>query len=118
MISPINQKIAWAHLSSRIKQGLVAVLSVTFGISMYIFMNSFMTGVNDAQTDLAFSALAHVRIFNDGPEDRSNLLVSQYPEDYVFHIHNARNIQYTEGIRNAEAILQQVAEVEGVASVA
>jgi len=118
MISPINQKIALAHLTSRVKQGLVAVLSVTFGISMYIFMNSFMTGVNDAQTELAFSALAHVRIYNDGPEDRSNLLVKHFPGDYAYYVHNARTIQYTEGIRNSEVILQQVAEVPGVAGVA
>ena len=33
-----NLKVAFAHLTSRVKQALVAVLSVTFGISMYIFM--------------------------------------------------------------------------------
>ena len=51
MIKATNLKIALSHLTSRVKQGLVATLSVTFGISMYIFMNSFMTGVNDIQEE-------------------------------------------------------------------
>ena len=68
MIKATNLKVAHAHLTSRIKQGLVATLSVTFGISMYIFMNGFMTGVNDIQGELAFSTLAHVHIYNDLPE--------------------------------------------------
>jgi len=42
-----NQKIASVLLTSRLRQFLVAVLSVTFGISMYVFMNSFMAGVNN-----------------------------------------------------------------------
>ena len=62
IVNKTNYKIANAHLTSRLKQTLVAILSVTFGISMYIFMNSFMTGVNDTQTGLAFSTLAHIRI--------------------------------------------------------
>ena len=69
-----NLKISRAHLTSRVKQTMVAILSVTFGISMYIFMNGFMTGVNDTQTELAFSTLAHIHIYNDLPEDNTNLL--------------------------------------------
>ncbi|MEM6816019.1 MAG: hypothetical protein AAF600_16805, partial [Bacteroidota bacterium] len=76
MIRPTNYKVAFAHLTSRVKQALVAIMSVTFGISMYIFINGFMTGVNDIQTELAFSTLAHIHIYNDLPEDRSNLLVN------------------------------------------
>ena len=44
-----NQKIAKVHLTSRFRQLLVAILSVSFGISMYIAMNSFMAGVNNIQ---------------------------------------------------------------------
>ena len=74
MIKSTNNKIAFAHLTSRLRQTLVATLSVTFGISMYIFMNGFMNGVNNITSDLSFSTLAHIRIYNDIPEDRSNLL--------------------------------------------
>ncbi len=108
LIQPTNLKVSLGHLSSRPKQVLVAVLSVTFGISMYIFMNGFMSGVNDTQTELAFSTLAHVRIFNDLPEDRSNILGQERGEKVFVHVRNPRVIQYTQGIRNSEKILHQV----------
>lgn len=117
MISGTNYKIAHAHLFSRVKQMLVATLSVTFGISMYIFMNSFMTGVNDAQTGLAFSTLAHVHIYNDLPEDHSDLLTATAAPDEVINIRNAKVIQYTQGIKNAQDILQLVGNQPQVTSV-
>lgn len=101
-----NNKVAFGHLTSRPKQVIVAMLSVTFGISMYIFMNSFMTGVNDMQTELAFSALSHIRIYNDLPEDRSNLVERVAQEHQVVHIRNPKVIRYTEGIRNCEKFIQ------------
>lgn len=118
LLSITNVKIAFAHISSRIKQTIVAVLSVTFGISMYIFMNGFMSGVNQTQSDLAFSTLAHIRIYHDLPEDRTNILQHTEGEEVITHIRNAKVIQYTEGIKNAEKyihILNQTPQVEVVA---
>ncbi|MEM6525848.1 MAG: FtsX-like permease family protein [Bacteroidota bacterium] len=98
----------------------MAILSVVFGISMYIFMNGFMTGVNDIQADLAFSTLAHVKIYNDLPKDRSNLLArTQLPDATLVNIRSAKVIQYTEGIRNADELLHSVnhfPEISGITS--
>jgi len=103
-----NFKIAKVHLTSNLKQTLVALLGVTFGISMYIFMNSFMAGVDDAQTNLAFTSLAHVRIYNDGPVDNTNLVKKVYPKNAAIRVSNAKVIQYTTGIKNTAAILSLV----------
>ncbi len=114
-----NLKIALSHLTSRVRQALVAVLSVTFGISMYIFMNSFMSGVNDTQNDLAFSTLAHIRIYQDLPEDHTDLISQTVSSSTLVHLRNPRLIQYTEGIRNARSIqdiLKQEPEIAGVSS--
>jgi len=113
-----NYKIAFVHLTSKVKQTIVAVLGVTFGISMYVFMNSFMGGVNDTQTTLAFTSLAHIRIYNDGPADNTNLVKKVFPAGTVANVRNARIIQYTEGIKNTAEILDLVKkqpEVIGVA---
>src|SRR5476649_126107 len=113
-----NLKIAKVHLTSKIKQTVVALLGVMFGISMYVFMNSFMTGVNDVQTDLAFTSLAHIHIYNDGPADNTNLVKKVYKGNVIANIRNARVIQYTEGIKNTAEILDLVKkqpEVIGVA---
>ena len=45
--------IAVTHLVTRKKQTLVAMLGVTFGISMFLVMISFMTGVNQFLEDMA-----------------------------------------------------------------
>jgi len=114
-----NFKIAIVHLTSKVKQTVVAVLGVTFGISMYVFMNSFMSGVNDTQTMLAFTSLAHIRIYNDGPADNTNLIKKAYGPAVIANVRNARIIQYTEGIKNTAEILDLVRkqpEVIGVAS--
>ncbi len=116
MIRKTNLKVAFGHLTSRVKQALVAMLSVTFGISMYIFMNGFMTGVNDIQTDLAFSTLAHIRIYNDLPEDRSNLLNASNDQVRV-NLRHPKVIQYTDGIINADAIISKVRQVQDVTEV-
>lgn len=116
-MGPVNYKIAGVYLFSRPRQTLVAVLGVTFGISMYIFMNSFMSGVNNAQNDLAFSAISHIRVYNDGPANNTNLLKKEFPEKTLFNIRHARVIQYTEGIKNSKEItrlIQKSVEVVGV----
>lgn len=108
MIRSTNFKVSLAHITSRIKQTLVAILSVIFGISMYIFMNGFMTGVNDAQTGLAFSTLAHIHIYNDLPEDRTNLLERKFGGRKLVNLRNPKVIQYTEGIKNSAKIISAI----------
>ena len=119
MSSKINNHISFVHLTSNVKQTIVATLSVTFGISMYVFMNSFMTGVNDSQSRLAFSTLAHVRIYNDGPKDHTNLLQSAAGPNHLINLRNAKVIQYTDGIKDTRSILNllnQQKENAGVTS--
>jgi lipoprotein-releasing system permease protein len=80
---------------------------------MYIFMNGFMTGVNDVQAELAFSTLAHVHIYNDLPEDRSNLLMNYFTDidaTYV-NVRHPKVIQYTEGIKNADQVMHAIEDL-------
>ncbi len=113
-----NYKIAFTYLSSRLKQTIVAVLSVTFGISMYVFMNSFMNGVNDTQTDMAFSSLAHIWVYNDRPKDRTNLLVGKTELNEVVHLRNPKVIPYIEGIKSSEQYIDLLEQHSAVSAVA
>lgn len=107
-----NQKIARVFLTSRFRQLIVAVLSVTFGISMYVAMNSFMAGVNDEQTAITFTAMPHIKIYNDPPEDIQSILPSPADSNTLLMVNNARSIRYTEGITNVDAIKQNLADVD------
>jgi lipoprotein-releasing system permease protein len=55
--------IATTQMLSRLKQTIIATLGVTFGIGMFVFMISFMTGVNKVLEDTMLSATPHIRIF-------------------------------------------------------
>lgn len=112
-----NQKIAGTLLTSRLRQLLVAVLSVTFGISMYVFMNSFMAGVNHEQTEITFTAMPHIKIYNDLSGDVQPILPAPQDSNTVLMVNNARNIRYTEGIKNAEAIKDAVTTMDEVIGV-
>src|ERR1043165_7147273 len=56
-------QIASTHLLTKKKQSVIAMLGVTFGISMFIIMISFMTGVNQFLEDMAMDNTPHVRIY-------------------------------------------------------
>ncbi|MDO1446090.1 ABC transporter permease [Rhodocytophaga aerolata] len=71
-------QIAKTHLLSRPKQTVVAALGVTFGISMFIFMVSFMTGVNKLLEETTLTNTPHIRIFNDIETDRPSILDEYY----------------------------------------
>lgn len=100
----INNKISWTHLTSKVKQLIVAVLSVTFGISMYVFMNSFMNGVNNAQTDITFTSMSHIRVYNDPAGEPAILLSQKNTSDTLAMVSNAKHINYTEGMINTDEV--------------
>ncbi len=104
-----NQKIANTFLTSRGRQLIVAVLSVTFGISMYVFMNSFMEGVNKEQTEITFTSMAHIKVYNELPTEVSTILPQPANDHSVLMVSNARNIRYSEGIKNAADLKEQIA---------
>ena len=112
-----NQKIAKVQLGSRFRQLLVAILSVAFGTSMYIAMNSFMAGVNNIQTEITFASMAHIKVFNDLTDDTSSILSAPKENNTVLMVHNNKNIQYTEGIKNVDEIKKKIFEIPEVNSV-
>ncbi len=70
-------QIAITHLVTKKKQTLIAMLGVTFGISMFIIMISFMTGVNQFLEDMAMDNTPHVRIYKP-IEIRDDKIISEH----------------------------------------
>src|SRR5258708_4883702 len=118
MLSSTNVKIARVHLTSKMKQTVVALLGVVFGISMYVFMNSFMAGVNDTQNTLAFTSLAPIPIFNDSPPENKKPVKKAFPPSVLVNVRNAKVIRYTDGIKSSAdmlALIGKQPEVTGIA---
>lgn len=113
----INNKISWTHLTSKVKQLIVAVLSVTFGISMYVFMNSFMNGVNNAQTDITFTSMSHIRVYNDPAGEPTILLSQKNTSDTLTMVSNAKHINYTEGMINADEVKEVLQKNKNIVAI-
>lgn len=81
--------IARTHLFSRVKQTSIAALGVTFGISTYIIMMSFMTGMNGMLDSLILNRTPHIHIYNDiKPSD-------EQPVDLVDELKNSMNVVHS-----------------------
>lgn len=113
----LDLKIAVTYLRSGFRQTLVAVLSVMFGISMYVFINSFMDGVNDMQARYVFSGIAHIHIYSDMPPDRSDI-AGRGDKASLVNVRSPRIIQYKTGIKNSAPILQALRQHKEVRAVA
>jgi len=94
--------ISKTHLISKLKQTIIAALGVTFGISMFIVMMSFMTGLNQLLDGLVLNRTPHVQIFNKteatkvqpvdrfyNPVGNINYTHSIKPKSRILRIHNA-----------------------------
>jgi lipoprotein-releasing system permease protein len=117
MNNSVNLQIVRVNLTSKFWQSFVAVMGVTFGVSMYIFMNSFMNGVNKTQDDLAFSALPHIRIFNQENNHEFDPIRNRYGSNTLIHISNKKRIQYSTGLRNVTSVIEKVSANNQVAAV-
>lgn len=57
--------IAFTHMRAKLKQTIIATAGVTFGITVFIFMVSFIQGTNNYTQDIVFEQSPHVRFFNE-----------------------------------------------------
>ncbi len=106
MTFSINSEIAFTYLVSKKKQTLVASMGVTFGISMYIFMNSLIAGTNEYFEKVTLSATPHLRLYRS-PEMSDEKLMNRSLEDSAIHlISNPKMIVSDDRITNPNALIQ------------
>ncbi|HZH67445.1 MAG TPA: FtsX-like permease family protein [Flavisolibacter sp.] len=111
--------IALTHLFTKRKQTLVAMMGVMFGISMFITMISFMTGVNQWMEDVAMDGTPHVRIFNPMQVKEERIIDAVYAGSNNWQVvaHQKPGNDLPK-IRNAALLakeLEALPEVQGVA---
>jgi lipoprotein-releasing system permease protein len=111
--------IAKSLLLARWKQTLVAAVGVTFSITMFISLLSFMTGLNNLLDGLMLNRTPHVRLYNDikPRKDQPVNQVEAYKGNYHF-IRSIKSTQARQEIYNSAAImnsLQQDPSVLGIA---
>jgi len=106
------------HLLSRKKQTLVSIAGVVLGITMYIFMVSFIIGLNDYFTELMMAASPHVRMYTDVKQD-SLSITGRYLNDsskQVF-VHHQKPKSADKSIKNAKKVLKYLEKDKTVIAV-
>jgi len=107
--------IARSLLLARWKQTLVAAIGVTFSITMFIALLSFMSGLNGLLDGLILNRTPHVRLYNEVKPNNNQPInnVSEYKSTYNFiqsiKSGNSRNEIYNyssiiETIRNDKSV--------------
>lgn len=105
----LNISIARALLLARWKQTMVAAVGVTFSITMFIALLSFMTGLNILLDSLLMNRTPHVRLYREvraNPNQPVNLS-PQYSGHYNF-ISSVKSGNGREQIYNSAAIMQHI----------
>ncbi len=112
-------QIAVTHLFTKKRQSLVAMLGVTFGISMFIIMISFMTGVNQFLEDMAMDNTPHVRLYKPIEiHDRKIIAESNKDAKNWFVVTHQKPKNELPRIKNGFRIMQQIEAMPEVLGVA
>ncbi len=101
--------IAKSLLFARWKQTLVAAIGVTFSITMFITLLSFMSGLNDLLDGLILNRTPHIKLFNDIKPNKNQpvKLTTEYGLAHHF-IESIKSDANRQSIYNSEAILESL----------
>ena len=106
-------------LLARLRQSIIAAVGVTFGITMFITMVSFMTGLNKLLDGLILNRTPHIRLYNEvRPSKDQPLNLSENYTDRINFIHSIKPKDRLQQIYNSQAIiaaLRNEAQVLGIA---
>ena len=101
--------IARSLLLARWKQTLVAAIGVTFSITMFIALLSFMSGLNGLLDGLILNRTPHVRLYNEVKPNKNQPInnVTEYKSTYNF-IQSIKSGNSRNEIYNYSSIIQTI----------
>lgn len=100
-------EIAFTLLKARLRQTIVAAVGVTFGITMFIALLSFMTGLNQLLDGLVGNRTPHVRLYNEVQTNAVQPIDRLYDTTrYHNFISSVKAANLRISIYNAQRILQ------------
>jgi len=107
MNSKLIFSIAKSLLVARWRQTLIAAIGVTFSITMFITLLSFMTGLNDLLDGLILNRTPHIRLYNEVKPSKTQPVnnAAEY-KDYYNFISSIKSGSSRQEIYNTGAIMQ------------
>ncbi|MCE2740096.1 MAG: ABC transporter permease [Sphingobacteriales bacterium] len=102
-------EISVSLLLARWKQTLVAAIGVTFSITMFIALLSFMTGLNDLLDGLILNRTPHIRLYNELKPNETQPIQSSNTNAGTYHfIQSIKPSNKGLQIQGAGAIIQSL----------
>jgi lipoprotein-releasing system permease protein len=97
--------IVQSLMFARWKQTLVAAVGVTFSITMFIALLSFMMGLNDLLDGLVINRTPHIRLYNEIKASiKQPIYFSNAYRNYYPFIHSIKSGNYRQELYNSNAI--------------
>lgn len=119
MTFKLLREVSSSLLLARWRQTLVAAVGVTFSITMFITLLSFMGGLNAMLDGLVVNRTPHIRLYNEiEPSDKQPADLAGEYGNYHNFITSVKPHLELQQIRNSEAIMRTLRNdprVEGVA---
>ena len=111
--------IAKSLLLARWKQTLVAAVGVTFSITMFIALLSFMAGLNDLLDGLVLNRTAHIRLYNEIQPNKNQPInkIGDITNQYNF-IRSVKSGNARQQIYNSGSIIQTLQKDNRVLGIA
>ncbi|WP_310558423.1 FtsX-like permease family protein [Flavobacterium sp.] len=101
--------IATHLLRARLKQTIVAAVGVTFSISMFIALVSFMNGLNDLLDGLMLNKTPHVRLYNEvKPSQNQPISLSEKYKNNTNFINSIKPKDRGKSIYDSKKIIQDL----------
>jgi lipoprotein-releasing system permease protein len=120
MNANVNLGIARVHLLSRKRQTIIAILGVTFGISMFILMVSFMQGTNEFLQDAMLSSTPDVHIYSQVKKDYASSIANEYfksDNKRLVIVHHPKPANLRKDLKNSNAVIDNIKQNKDVVAV-
>ena len=103
----LTSLIAFTQLRAKKTQTIVATAGVAFGISVFIFLLSFVKGVNEYITALSLEQCPDIRLFNEVSINEKKVLDNVFPniENFVHHP-KPQNIPHN--LKNGKQAIEEI----------
>ncbi|HRG57997.1 MAG TPA: ABC transporter permease [Bacteroidia bacterium] len=111
--------ISQSLLLARWKQTLVAAIGVTFSITMFITLLSFMSGLNDLLDGLIINRTPHIRLYNEiQPSIKQPLNLSSKYQNHYHFVSSVKPKNELQKIQNSGTIMHTLKNDKRVLGVA
>ncbi len=111
--------IAKSLLFARWRQTMVAAIGVTFSITMFITLLSFMTGLNDLLDGLILNRTPHIRLYNEiKPKPIQPIQQTVQYKDHYHFIYSIKAENSRQDIYNSAAVIETIRDDQRVLGLA